>query len=876
MNNCLNSSLLGEIQITPDRFPAIESVIETFKDEQFLALSWRKQFRKINEALCKLIVDSPHPSFLLSSVLDFIERINHNGIAKESYNLALFEFWLTNFSNLSDAENYEIRAKIAGKYVPRSDYQGIFPIGMNKAYSGSHFVIAHLSPDIDTMIASFWGWLDAFAARIGTALHQWFLPDGPPDSPFTLIFQEMIGKDLFNSIPRTTSSLSLTSIDLVNQRNLIKLSGETLTSNLISQEYSGKAIVLVDELGHYLGDWHPADLESTRQITIPFKACLRWFENNLHANLISCFAKDQLSSDILSECLSDVVNTKIKDCEPALEFNDKQIKLLDVFFKKIFKLDKGLESSYRDLNLALKMQLNGKMADFQTELKNLHSSSIFNENGFLIEARPKIFDLLKNMITLLDKAMLEARNYVDRLDIQLRIKQDVLGIPPSYLTLQSDVEEMRVKMEHLDYLTVVIQETDDKLFPIGIVHSSDLMRNNLGTVTFRDFCNLEEVKMSSYFEVISVMDHHKNALKTSTVPAAIIADVQSCNILLAEQAFLINDRYSLGGLAKDQIDNQIKKLTSLSDCTSSELRIQQRLLQRKLAANYHSSYFIHPKREYCEYLCFLQAILDDTDLLTKVSVRDLTCIAELLNRLKSLSIGQEVEIISFDDIPRDKDFILKASQRILQQPDMYSIYKHVYQLKEQSIAANLELCIKGKDSNIFIDAKEQNGCARVGQTKLFKQNYPYFLEHAMEIRKTWLKKSQSVHNEQPEIDLHMHMISTIASAEEVYNSQIGPYTHLDELWLWIPETQSALIHLKSFLTNFQFGAKKALEQLSLEFIGKKSLDKVQIFSQTFPEAKQSFTEDKLTEYSIAVLRFKAGKLNSRKSMISPFLPRLLT
>ena len=50
-------------------------------------------------------------------------------------------------------------------------------------------------------------------------------------------------------------------------------------------------------------------------------------------------------------------------------------------------------------------------------------------------------------------------------------------------------------------------------------------------------------------------------------------------------------------------------------------------------------FFIHPAREFREYLCFLHAILDDTDLLTKVSSRDLECVAQFLNRLKSLSDG---------------------------------------------------------------------------------------------------------------------------------------------------------------------------------------------------------------------------------------------
>ena len=281
------------------------------------------------------------------------------------------------------------------------------------------------------------------------------------------------------------------------------------------------------------------------------------------------------------------------------------------------------------------------MGAFQEELEKLASSDLFDEKGLIKEDRPAIFNKLEKVIHQLDQAILEARNYVDRLDVILKIKSDVFGVPQHYLTLHSDVDEMKNKMQNLDFLTVVIHELDNALFPVGIVRAADLRRNGLGTVSFRDFCNLEEVKMSSYLEVISVVDHHKNTLKTSSVPLALIADVQSSNVLLAEQAFLINDKFSTGGMTAQQIDEQIKSLSSPH--APSEIRILQRLLQRRANARSESGFTIHPQREYCEYLCFLQAILDDTDLLTKVSTRDLDCIVQLLNRMKSLAEGREVE-----------------------------------------------------------------------------------------------------------------------------------------------------------------------------------------------------------------------------------------
>jgi len=868
-----DSSLLGEIFREPEKFPTIDSAFVFFKDKRFLDLSLRKRFRKINEMLCGLILKATPHSFLLSAVLDFIDRINREKIAKDPFNFSSFEFWLNNFSELSDDDNYIIRAKIAGKYVPRSDYQGSFPIGMDRVYNGSHFVVAHLSPDIDTMIASFWSWIDAFAARIGTGQHQWLLPNGPPDSPFTNIFRNMVSHHLFNYIPRTTRSLTLTSMDLVTQRNLVKKSGNTFTHALSSHDSRDKAIILVNDQGNYLGDWHSSDVELTRQVAIPFKSCLRWFENNLHTNLISLFAKRNLSIQDFPYFYFSIFEVKIKDCEPALEFNEKQKIYLNDFFKKIIGLEKGFEGNFNDLIQSLKHFSIEKMADFQSSLEKLFHSDLFDSEGRLKENRPEIFNKLERLIHQLDEAIQEARNYVERLDILLMVKHKVLKVPQTYLTLRSDVEEMRNKMENHDFLSVVINELNEELFPVGIVRSADLWKERLGTVSFRDFCNFEEVKMASHLEVISVIDHHKNTLKTNSVPSVLISDVQSCNVLLAEQAFLLNDKYSLGGMTELQIDEQIKSLIHAETC--SEMRILQKLLQRRIAAKNKKKFYIHPNREYCEYFSFLQAILDDTDLLTKVSLRDLECIAQLLNRLKSLSLQQEAEVISFDHITRDSNFIDRAAHCLLQQEDMYSIYKHVYSLREKSVEDNLDLCLNNHESNIFIDAKEQNGCARVGQSKLFSQNFSFYLRHANEMRTIWLEKSKEVFKKHHDIDLHIHMISTIASAEEVYRNQIGPYEHQDELWIWIPPTQIAHTHLNSFLANFQHGIQKTISQLSLEFYEQESSEFVQIFTQHFPTSSKSFKVNPFQPETLAILRFNAGALNSRKSMITPFLPRLL-
>jgi uncharacterized protein (UPF0147 family) len=874
-NSILNPSLshsLSSYEITPYRFH-LDSIIQSFREPAFLSLSYRKRFKKVNQILCQLIQEAPAHAFLLSAVLDYLERVNKEKILNESLRFVDFEFWLNHFSELSPEDNYHIRAKVVGKWMPRHDYQAFFPIGMERVYSGSHFITAHLSPDIDTMIASFWGWIDAFAARVGSSLHLWCLPGGPPDSPVTAIFRSMFDSSLFSSLARTSQTLTVTAMDLVSQQNFIKEKGETLIS-AIDHGSNDKAIILVNEQGHYLGDWRSSDVELVRQINIIFKSCLRWFENNLHTNLISLFAHLNCSSADLPGFYASIFDIKIGDCEPALEFNEKQKKDLHDFFNKVLGISQGIQGTFRDLILALHQRSISKMYQFMQEVESLAHTNLFDDQGRFKEDRPLIFTHLDKLIKHLDDAIQSVRNYVERLDIVIDIKHKVLGLPLLYTTLRSDVEEIQLKMQNHQFLTVVIYEQDGSLFPVGVVRAVDLRKNALGTVSLRDFCNLEEVKMASYLEVISVVDHHKSSLKTNSAPLAIIGDAQSCNVLIAEQQFMLNDRYSTNGMALQEIEQQIQEvLNNLS--SPSQARLLQRLLQRRLVAQSNQPYYIHPDREFNEYLSFLQAILDDTDLLTKVSNRDIECVKQLLNRMKSLSLKREVEIINLDDIPKDKNFAKTAAQRILQQLDMYSLYKQVYSLRELEVETNLDLCLNGLPSNIFLDTKEQNGCARVGQTKIFASNFNYFSRHVKQIRQIWLNKAQEVHRNHPEIDFHLHMISTITSAEEVYKNQIVPYEHQDELWFWIPPHHQAVDHLISFLASFQTVARSIKDKMWVEFLGPNAHELDHIFQHNFLNIPRKIAEDHQKGLPIAVLHFKASTLNSRKSMITPFIPRLI-
>lgn len=859
------TKLLGEHSLLKRSFSDLDFVFKKFHSDEFSSLVEKKQYDFINQILLDLIQKTPAPCFLLSAVLEFIERIEKEKIL-EHYTFNSFELWLNQYSNLNFEENYQIRAKIAGKRVNRSDYEALFPIGMGKVYEGTHFVTAHKSPDLDTTVASFWGWIDAFAARVSQGLHVWNLPGGPPSSQIEIdwIFRDLFGEAVFTHLSHARLALSLSGRDLMSQKGLL-FRGLSDSITAIDHEREQYPVVVVDDRGFYLGDWRSLDVEGVRQVIILLSSCLRWFENNLHLRLISLFVKKELHFNAVAPILKDLFCLKVEESEPALEFSLKQKQQVQDFIRLVLQLEKGLSITFDELGAYFAKS--GEASFYGLDAVLVSIKKLFNSKGELIEERSNIFSFLEKVIDALHQAIFKIRQRLELLDIALKTKVDVFNHHPTSVTLRSDIEEIRSKMESHYSLTVTQLDGKGNVFPLGVIYASDLRKNFLGTVSLRDFCNRDEMTIASYLDVISVIDHHKSSLNTFSPPMAIIADVQSSNSLVAERAFLINDRYSLGGQTPGQIADQIEKRQK--EASPESARLMQRLLKRQAAVFNKSSSFIDPEREFTEYLHFLYAILDDTDLLSKVSSFDVECVAALLNRMKSLVSQQEVEVLSLDDIPRDKNFAKVAAQRILQNEEMYSLYRKVYAYREKEVVRNILEAAENRPSHLFADTKEQNGCCLVGQTKIFANNFPSFSKHTDAIRRVWFDNAIQVYKKKVEIDLHIHMISTVVSAEEVYQGNKIAYSHQDELWIWIPQEEVAIGHLKRFLNGFSGVSVLQQASLEVEFCGENGDELSAIFKESFFEIPQKRSEKKLP---IAVLRFKPGVLNSRKAMVSPYLP----
>lgn len=862
---------LGDFTLKRHSFEKISEVFKLFSEDAFKALNEHQKSLVVNGALLKLIQSSAS-SFLLDAVIEFMEKVLEEKIL-ELYNFSLFEIYLNQYSNLSSVDNYRVRGKIMGKSIPREEYQAFFPIGMSKTYPGTHFVTAHSSPDLDTTVASFWGWVDAFSAQVGDGIHIWNVPGGPPTTQIEIgfLFNEIFGNAVFDCLAKTRESLTITSLDLMTQKGMMRKETHELTLS-VDHDRQHHAIVLVDSNGYYLGDWRHFDVEGVRQIISSLNNCLRWLESHIHMELISLFAKKNLTADDLSKFIDETLQKKLQDYRPAGEFNLRQEKYLQDYLIKVLLVEKGIESTFEDLISAMENFPITEFNRFFKELQSLKVADLFDEKGKLIENRPLIFSHMEKLVKYLAESFQSLHAYVDRLEVAFKIKTDVFGHLPQDLTQRTDLEEILTKIDSYPYLTVNYLQKSAKKVPIGVIFSSKLQRKSFGTVTLRDFCNREEMKIPSYLDVISIIDHHKASLQTMSPPMALISDAQSSNALVAKLNFAINDKYSLGGMTADSIEKQLEEAKKNSD-TPTGTRILQRLLQKKMVSASPHDYLIDSKREFVEYLHFIYAILDDTDLLTKVTRMDLSIIASLLNRMKTITTGIEQEIVHFDDLAHDATFDRVAAKALLQNEDFYSLYDKIYRSKEEAMDENLSQCGKGKSKDIFADTKTLNQIFRISQTKLFAKNHPIFDKHASGIRKNWQETCLDFYEDHLDVDVYVHMLSTIASAEELYQEKELDCPQKDELWFWIPNTEAAIAHLKLFLNSFRRSERIQGEEMEVEFVGENAEELSLIFKESFVSIAHTVSGDKKGPPH-AILRYRAGLLNSRKAYIAPYLPSL--
>jgi hypothetical protein len=581
MDECVKNKRLGDFSLQLTCFPDVEHSLNQLGTASFLALPEQARFDAIQALLLQLIQSAQTPCFLLKAVGEFIEKVVERKWL-ESYKFSHFEFWLNQKSGLSEQENYFVRAKIMGRYLPREAYQVLFPIGMGKTYAGSHYVTAHGSPDLDTTVASFWGWIDAFSARVCEGLHLWNVPGGPPDSQVEVLFlfHHLIGSSCFDAFAKTRTTLSVSAVDLIAQSGVsVKQPHDSLRK--MEEDGPFRAVVLVDEAGCYLGDWKASDSESFRKVTMLFSSCLRWFISYFQHKLMQIFSQDSLICDQALLTIKQIFSCPISDSEPVKAFTQKQKQRIGDYMTKILGMKRGWDSSFAELWQAAQTLAFENFPSLQSLLSEQALLAIFDQKGHLINDRAAIFQAVEKLSSMLEKAVYSLREFADQFSIALAVKQKVLGYEDQVVGHRAELEEIRSKMGSFSYVAVTKPVAEEKDVLMGIIKASDLMKTTLGTVSLRDFCNRDETKIPAYFEVISVVDHHKSVLSTSAAPVVWIADAQSANALVADIAFSLYEKYSVAGTSEQNLAEQLQQF-SLPCKTALEGRLVQSILQKQM------------------------------------------------------------------------------------------------------------------------------------------------------------------------------------------------------------------------------------------------------------------------------------------------------
>jgi hypothetical protein len=456
--------LLGDWSFSWAPFQEIDQYIKDCISDSFLTQASRKRFKEINRKLLTFIQKQPTPCFLLPQVVDFIQRVNSHNLLDEPYSLSLFEFWLNTFSKLSIEENLLIRSKICGRHIPREEYQQFFPIGLGKTLPGSHFVAAHISPDVDTAVSSFWSWVDAFACRLTEGIHYWSLPKGLSDGHIQQFFKKNFGQTVFTTLSRVNPALSLTAMDLVSQKDLIKVP-ISMSSDSINHGDGELAVIVIDEEDLYCGEWRSQDAEVTGQVVDTLISALRWLKNTTIVQLIETLAKDPVSMSDAKESIKALLHLKLNESDTIQEMNDRSKKQLQDYMKKCFKLPHAFLHTFDELLHSINTHFKNSFEPLFRLIKD-HTQKSRNENPvFHVEA----LQWLEKVISTFEECLKVIRSETKTLKHLLEIKQLVLEYPTTFVSLKSDVDEMKLKIASQDHITVVIQEKGNGLFPVGII-----------------------------------------------------------------------------------------------------------------------------------------------------------------------------------------------------------------------------------------------------------------------------------------------------------------------------------------------------------------------------------------------------------------------
>ncbi|MDD7984321.1 hypothetical protein PQO01_05095 [Lentisphaera marina] len=862
--------LIGDAIFEKMSFENTDDIISNFCTQEFLNKSSIIRNELVNKTLLELIEAAPRNSFLLREVIDYAAKITESHILDGKFNITAFERWLNQHSGLNEAEQFVIRGKISGKHIPRDEYQLFFPIGHDKYYPNSHYITAHNPPDLDSTTGSFIGWLDAFSCKVGQTLTVWNVPQGEPSPLIAHFFNKIFTPNVFSRVAKHKSLISPVAMDIVNQHKLIRVTGNSNIRDF-QHERNTNHIIVVDEDGFYLGDWRVSDVDTVGRIQRLLNMTIHSYEKVLISSFTSLMSRDTVTHQDIKSYLDTSFNANLGDSQMSFQrYHHQDCELLDLYLKKVLKLEHGSKTTFLEFFRFMDEVSQSTYCEFVDHMNSFLAPENFDfKNEVFTLARSKIFSTFNKAFDKLSDSIQSGRNYYDRMDLALAVKKEVLGNTPNYVSTKAEPTEIKQKLRGYQHVTVCFLDKKQRIIPVGVIHRSDMLNDSLGSVTLRDFCNSDEIKIAPSVRTISAIDHHRSEMNSRECMTITIADVQSVNVLLAEQAFTINDRYGCQNQSLHSIEEQMEELRNQENLNQEDFGVLNRLVQKKQAI-YKSGvkYFINPERELIEYSLMLNAIIDDTDLFNKCAWRDLTSIANLVNRMKSIVCRKEIQVLSIDKYNRSSKADLKAAiNEFLNNEDVMSFYKNIFDHREVLISQWLA---DPKDHfYCYEDRKIQNEFCAISQLKIFPNNRKCFTQHRDSLLESWLNSNEAVARKSSVVDFFLQMNSTIETNDQKDDAGC------DEVWIRInSHSEQAESRLRIFFSAFTQSRKypDSIEEVIIE--GANTNDNKALTQIIRNDLKLPFTvKDNGEKRSIICLKIKQSSLNSRKADITPFLPK---
>ena len=454
---------LGSIQFALGDFS--KNIYSEFDSQEFKQSGTFQKHNRVNAILFQAIQAEPDGQFLLPKVIAYI---NHVRKIIPTFHLTSFEFWLNQHSEISEDEKMRLRGKIVGKWIPRSEYSNFFPLTKGGHFPGSHYSYAHISPDLDTTVASFACFLAAFGAKVGEARHIWCVPAGLPKESMEIdfFFKRALGENFFACIGSPSTKFLISALDLVSQKNIVRKDAKALTYD-IDTDRGRQAVILVDERGCYLGDWRSSDVDLVRSIISRFRSFLAEYQNAFVVGIISLFSKDPIDLDSWDQFLTKKFSYQFKDQIAAKELTPKQRFYVDQFIKQVLFIPSGLGSTISEF---FEVAKSFGFGELKLKLEGLKKSALFDKHGELTENRSLIFKKLEDVLSLEKDAFNKFFLYIDSLEVAMEVKRKVLGREPTFLSHLAEVDEILDAIGDYGHLTVNYSENGSQ-YPLGVIYA---------------------------------------------------------------------------------------------------------------------------------------------------------------------------------------------------------------------------------------------------------------------------------------------------------------------------------------------------------------------------------------------------------------------